>query len=124
MQGIDGGSAVSRKRSRPGRRPVYRGLEDGPERVVWIVASTVETLLALRLGVHLLNAPEIWPIRLLNQITDPLVAPFESTKVVGSGINTYQLQPGSLVAMMAFWLLGWGAAILVGLATSGREATH
>lgn len=92
--------------------------------MVWIVASTVETLLALRLGVHLLNAPEIWPIRLLNQITDPLVAPFESTKVVGSGINTYQLQPGSLVAMMAFWLLGWGAAILVGLATSGREATH
>ncbi|MBO0838818.1 MAG: hypothetical protein J2P28_25330 [Actinobacteria bacterium] len=91
--------------------------------MVWIVASTVEMLLALRLGTHLLNASG-WPVQLLNQITDPLVAPFERTKVVGSGINTYQLQPGSLVAMMAFWLLGWGAAILIGLATSGREATH
>jgi hypothetical protein len=109
--------------------PVYRAIEDRPERVVWVVASTVETLLALRLGVHLLDAPEIPPVQLLNQVTDPLVAPFTQGLLQGGAqqtlaINTYALQPGSLLAMMVFWLLGWGTAIAVGLATSGREATH
>jgi hypothetical protein len=108
---------------------VYRGLEDRPERVVWVVTSTVETLLALRLGVHLLNVPEIPPVQLLNQVTDPLVAPFTQGLLQGGAqqtlaINTYALQPGSLLAMMVFWLLGWGTAIVVGLATSSREATH
>ena len=103
---------------------------DLPERVVWVLTSAVETLLALRIGLRLLDvSEEIPPVHLLYQVTDPLVGPFDlgifhlGTHSAGTQL-TFQLQPDSLLAMMVFWLLGWIITIFVGLATSGREATR
>jgi hypothetical protein len=111
-------------------RGVYSIRNDHPERVVWVLASAVETLLALRLGFRLLDVSDaIPPVHLLYQVTDPLVGLFNlgifHLGTQGGGPQrTFQLEPDSLLAMMVFWLLGWIITIFVGLATSGREATR
>ena len=111
-------------------QPVYPPRNDHPERVVWVLTSAVETLLALRLGLRLLGVSDtISPVHLIYQVTDPLVGLFNlgifhlgSQSVATT--RTWQLEPDSLLAMMVFWLLGWIITIFVGLATSGREATR
>jgi hypothetical protein len=109
-------------------RAVWPLRNDFAERVVWVLTSAVETLLALRLGLRLLDVSDIFPpVHLLYQVTDPLVGPFNlgifhlGTHSAGTQL-TFQLQPDSLLAMMVFWLLGWIITIFVGLATSGQEA--
>jgi len=109
---------------------VYPTRNDGPERVVWVLTSAVETLVALRLGLRLLDISDtITPAHLVYQVTDPLVGLFNlgifHLGSQGGGVqHTFQLEPASLLAMMVFWLLGWIINIFVGLATSGREVTR
>ena len=111
-------------------RSVYPFRNDRAERVVWVLISAVESLLALRLGLRLLAVSEtIPPVHLLYQITDPFVGLFNFGifhlgSQSGGVQHTFQLEPDSLLAMMVFWLLGWIITIFVGLATSGREATR
>jgi hypothetical protein len=111
-------------------RALYPVHNDHPERVVWVLASAVETLLALRLGLRLLDiSAVIPPVHLIYQVTDPLVGVFNlgifHLGTQNAAITrTFQLEPDSLLAMMVFWLLGWIITILVGLVTTGRETTR
>src|ERR671931_836307 len=88
---------------------VYPTRSDHPERVVWVATSTVETLLALRLGLRLLDVSDaIPPVHLLYQATDPLVGLFNLGifhlgSPTGGAQRTFQLEPDSLLAMMVFW---------------------
>ena len=111
-------------------RAVWPLRDDLPERVVWVLTSAVETLLALRLGLRLLDISSVIPpVHLVYQVTDPVVGLFNlgifhlGTKGGGAQL-TFQLEPDSLLAMMVFWLLGWIITIFVGLATSGQEANR
>jgi hypothetical protein len=111
-------------------RGVYPTRDDHPERVVWVLTSAVETLLALRLGLQLLDVSDVIPpVHLLHQVTDPLVGLFNLGifhlgAQTGGAQKTFQLQPDSLVAMMVVWLVGWIITVFIGLATSGREASR
>ena len=97
---------------------------------MWLLTSTVETLLALRLGLRLLDVSDATlPAHLVYQVTDPLVGLFNLGifhlgSQSGGVQHTFQLEPDSLLAMMVFWLLGWIINIFVGLVTSGREVTR
>ena len=109
---------------------LYPTRNDRPERVVWVLTSAVETLLALRLGLRMLDISDTTiPVHLVYQVTDPLVGLF-NLGIFHLGTNagfaqhTFQLEPDSLLAMMVFWLLGWIITVFVGLATSGREVTR
>ena len=108
----------------------YPTRNDRPERVVWVLTSAVETLLALRLGLRLLDISDTTiPVHLVYKVTDPLVGLFNlgifHLGSQGGGVqHTFQLEPDSLLAMMVFWLLGWIITVFVGLATSGREVTR
>ena len=94
---------------------------------MWILTSAVETLLALRLGLRLLEFSDgIPPVHLVYQLTDPLVGLFNfgifHLGAQTGAQKTFQLEPGSLLAMMVLWLVGWIITVFIGLATSGREA--
>jgi hypothetical protein len=111
-------------------RGAYPTRDDHPERVIWVLTSAVETLLALRLGLRLLAVPDgSPPVHVVYQVTDPVVGLFNLGifhlgAQTGGVQMTFQLEPDSLVAMMVVWLVGWIITVFVGLATSGREATR
>ncbi len=88
---------------------------------VWWVVGLVESILAIRFLFKLLGASlEASFVRLIYDITAPLVAPFHgifNTAAEGRSI----LEPESLVAMLIYWLIGLGIVSLMGLLGPSRH---
>lgn len=109
----------------PPRAPAMpvRAFAAGRYRLIQAVryaATVVEVLLALRFLLKVFGASVQTPfVALVNGVSAPLVAPFQDIfPVVGQG--PFVLEPASLVAILIYPLLAWGAVSLVRFLSARR----
>lgn len=83
---------------------------------IWYLVGIVDVLLALRLAFYMFGARAVGFTDFLYSVTDPLVAPFRgifpAPQVDGAYFDT-----ASLVAIIAYALLGWVISRLIDLMT-------
>ncbi len=83
---------------------------------IWYIVGIIDLLLAFRIVFSLLGARSVGFANLIHTVTTPLVAPFRgifhSPQIEGAYFDT-----ASLVAIIAYILLGWIIARLIDLAT-------
>lgn len=90
---------------------------------VGFVVGVVDVLIAGRFLLQLLGASGRSSfVSLLYGVTSPLVAPFHGIfPNAGSSANSFE--PAALVAIAVYALIGWGAVVLIRIATAPRGAS-
>lgn len=98
------------------------GYTDRVVPVIWWIVGLVDVLLVIRFLLKLFGGSTVSGfVRLMYDITQPLVAPFHgifNTTVQGRSI----LEPESLVAIAIYSLIGWGIVSLIRMMTRARGA--
>jgi hypothetical protein len=105
----------------PGVPVFVQAYDPRAERIVWLITSVIDVLLAMRFIFMLLGAStQAAFVSLLYAVTLPLVAPFEgmfSTPSRGGSI----FEPASLVALVVYTLIGWVIVALIRIRHSRRR---
>ena len=87
---------------------------------IGFVVGVVDVIVAARFLLKLLGASaQSSFVNLIYGISSPLVAPFHGI-FPSSGSATNSFEPASLVAIAVYALIGWGAVVLVRIATAPR----
>ena len=87
---------------------------------VGLVVGVVDVLIAGRFLLKLFGAStQSSFVSLIYGVSSPLVAPFHGI-FANSGSETNVFEPAALVAMIVYALVGWGAVVLIRIATAPR----
>ena len=90
---------------------------------VWWVVGLLDTLIAIRFLLKMFGASQVSAfVRFMYDLTAPLVAPFHgifNTAAEGRSV----LEPESIVAVIIYTLIGWGAVSLIRLLSRNRHTT-
>ena len=88
--------------------------------LVWFIVGLIDVLIAGRFLLKLLGASSQSSfVNLVYAVSSPLVAPFHGI-FANAGATGNVLEPAALVAIAVFTLLGWGAVVLIRIATAPR----
>jgi len=100
-------------------RPLYRGVQ-----VVWYVVSAIETLLAVRFALKLLQAnPAAVFTQFIYDLSSILILPF-ATVFKNLQIESSVFEWTTLLAMVVYWLVGLGVVkiLIMSKSVSSSEA--
>lgn len=103
----------------PSTKPLFRGTQ-----IVWYILGLLEALLAFRLVLKLLAAnPSAGFSSFIYSISQPFAAPFLNVFKI-SRVEGNVLEWTTLLAMLVYWLIGFGLAKLfvMGKTVSTPEA--
>ncbi len=87
---------------------------------VWLIASLIDALIAIRFALKLTGASTASSfVTFMYGITDPLVAPFQG--IFANNVHSsYVFEPGDLVAIAIYALIGWALVMLIRIMTAPR----
>jgi uncharacterized protein YggT (Ycf19 family) len=87
---------------------------------VGFIVGVIDVLIAGRFLLKLLGASaQSWFVSLIYAVSSPLLAPFHGI-FPKSGSLTNSFEPAGLVAIAVYALIGWGAVVLIRIATAPR----
>src|ERR1700730_6310526 len=90
--------------------------------VVGLIVGVVDVLIAGRFLLKLLGAStQSGFVSFIYGVTAPLVGPFRGI-FPNSGASNNVFEPAALVAIAVFALVGWGAVVLIRIATAPKGA--
>ena len=90
--------------------------------VVGLIVGVVDVLIAGRFLLKLLGAStQSSFVGFIYGVTAPLVGPFHGI-FANSGTSSNVFEPAALVAIAVFALIGWGAVVLIRIATAPKGA--
>ncbi len=106
------------------RTAVYResGYNSRVIQAIWWIVAFIDVLIGIRFLLKLFGANPAPFVRLMYDLTWPLIAPFHgifNTAQEGRSI----FEPESLVAIAIYALIGWGIASLIRLMSRPRSST-
>jgi len=88
--------------------------------VVGLIVGVVDVLIAARFLLKLLGAStQSSFVGFIYGVTAPLVGPFHGI-FANSGTSSNVFEPAALVAIAVFALIGWGAVVLIRIATAPK----
>lgn len=89
-------------------RPMYRVTQ-----VIWYILSVIETILAFRFLLKILGANTGATFtQFVYSISAPFADPFRNI-VSTPRIGTSQIEWGTLLAMLVYWIIAWGIIRLI-----------
>lgn len=99
--------------------PVY---DPRAERIVWLITAVIDVLLAMRFIFELLGASiQSAFVALLYAITLPVVGPFLGIFGMPKSQQGYTFEPGALVAIIVYTLIGWVIVAAIRIRHSRRR---
>jgi uncharacterized protein YggT (Ycf19 family) len=107
-----------------GAAPVMVAREDRTARIVYLILSVLETLLAIRLLLRLFAAnPDAWFTQFIYGVTWPFVMPFQGV-FPDAGVQGSVLEFSTILAMIVYALLAWVILAIIRIVRDRRSAPN